>query len=244
MLAHLSSTDYQEKIDILERLLEDFRVPAKVEAVTRGAAVTRYELHMPTGISVKKIQAQSSDIAMALAARGEVRIEAPIKGKSAVGVEVPNDTIDTVGLKDIIESDNFQMAKAPLTFALGKDIDGNVKLCNLAKMPHLLVAGSTGSGKSVCLNSLVLSLIYRTSPEDLRLIMVDPKKVEFTVFNDLPHLLMPKAITEPRKALVAFDWLIDEMERRYSLFQGVYARNIEEYNSQPEVKNKQKPKLP
>ena len=236
--------DYQEKIDILERLLEDFRVPAKVEAVRRGAAVTRYELHMPTGISVKKIQAQSSDIAMALAARGEVRIEAPIKGKSAVGVEVPNDTIDTVGLKDIIESDNFQMAKAPLTFALGKDIDGNVKLCNLAKMPHLLVAGSTGSGKSVCLNSLVLSLIYRTSPEDLRLIMVDPKKVEFTVFNDLPHLLMPKAITEPRKALVAFDWLIDEMERRYSLFQGVYARNIEEYNSQPEVKNKQKPKLP
>ena len=236
--------DYQEKIDILERLLEDFRVPAKVEAVRRGAAVTRYELHMPTGISVKKIQTQSSDIAMALAARGEVRIEAPIKGKSAVGVEVPNDTIDTVGLKDIIQSDNFQMAKAPLTFALGKDIDGNVKLCNLAKMPHLLVAGSTGSGKSVCLNSLVLSLIYRTSPEDLRLIMVDPKKVEFTVFNDLPHLLMPKAITEPKKALVAFDWLIDEMERRYSLFQGVYARNIEEYNSQPEVKNKQKPKLP
>ena len=236
--------NYQEKIDILERLLEDFRVPAKVEAVRRGAAVTRYELHMPTGISVKKIQAQSSDIAMALAARGDVRIEAPIKGKSAVGVEVPNDTIDTVGLKDIIGSDSFVTAKAPLTFALGKDIDGNVKLCNLAKMPHLLVAGSTGSGKSVCLNSLVLSLIYRTSPEDLRLIMVDPKKVEFTVFNDLPHLLMPKAITEPKKALVAFDWLIDEMERRYSLFQGVFARNIEEYNAQPEVKNKTKAKLP
>ncbi len=236
--------NYQEKIDILERVLEDFRVPAKVEAVRRGAAVTRYELHMPTGISVKKIQAQSSDIAMAMAARGDIRIEAPIKGKSAVGVEVPNDSQDIVGLKDIIESESFLTAKAPLTFALGKDIDGNVKLCNLAKMPHLLVAGSTGSGKSVCLSALVISLIYRTSPEDLRLIMVDPKKVEFTIFNDLPHLLMPKAITEPKKALVAFDWLIDEMERRYSLFQGVYARNIEEYNAQPEVKNKLKPKLP
>ncbi len=236
--------NYQEKIDILERVLEDFRVPAKVEAVRRGAAVTRYELHMPTGISVKKIQAQSSDIAMAMAARGDIRIEAPIKGKSAVGVEVPNDTQDIVGLKDIIESEAFLSAKAPLTFALGKDIDGNVKLCNLAKMPHLLVAGSTGSGKSVCLSALVISLIYRTSPEDLRLIMVDPKKVEFTIFNNLPHLLMPKAITEPKKALVAFDWLIDEMERRYSLFQGVFARNIEEYNAQPDVKNKLKPKLP
>lgn len=238
------NTNQEENISILERVLNEFKIPAKVEAVRRGAAVTRYELHMPTGIPVKKIHAHSSDIALALAAKSDIRIETPIRGKSAVGIEVPNNKIDTVGLKDIVSSPRFTEAKAPLTFALGKDVDGNVYCCNLDKMPHLLVAGSTGSGKSVCLNALILSLLFRTSPEDLRIILVDPKRVEFGIYNDIPHLLMPKAITEPKKALNAFDWLIDEMERRFTIFQECFVKNLAEYNAQPEVVSKKLPKLP
>ncbi|NCB48230.1 MAG: DUF87 domain-containing protein [Clostridia bacterium] len=237
-------TDHAKNIEALEKVLEEFRIPAKVENVCRGAAVTRYEMHMPVGIPVKKIQMHSSDIALALAAKSDIRIEAPIKGKSAVGIEVPNNKVDIVGLKDIIRSDKFMEAKSPLTFALGKDVDGTVYCCNLAKMPHLLVAGSTGSGKSVCLNALILSLIFRTSPEDLRLILVDPKRVEFAVYNNLPHLLMPKVITEPKKALNAFDWLINEMERRFMVFQACFVKSINEYNMQSDVLNKRKPKLP
>ncbi len=238
------ATDHNKNIEILERVLDEFKIPAKVEAVRRGAAVTRYELHMPVGIPVRKIHQHASDIALALAAPGEIRIETPIKGKSAVGIEVPNKVIDKVGFKEIVASNEFQNAKKPLTFALGKDIDGTIHCCDLASMPHLLVAGSTGSGKSVCLNTLILSFIYRTSPEDLRLILVDPKRVEFAIFNGLPHLLMPKAITEPKKALNAFDWLINEMERRFMVFQECYVKNIGEYNAQPEVVSKKFPKMP
>lgn len=236
--------NYEENKQILENVLSEFKIPAKVEAVRRGSAVTRYELHIASGIPVRKIHAHSSDIALALAAKSDIRIETPIKGKSAVGIEVPNNKIDTVGLKDIIASPQFINSRAPLTFALGKDIDGNVYCCNLDKMPHLLVAGSTGSGKSVCLNSLLLSLMYKTSPEDLRIILVDPKRVEFAIYNDLPHLLIPKAITETKKALNAFDWLINEMERRYTIFQNHYVKNLAEYNSQPEVLSNKEPKLP
>lgn len=239
-----NDNNQEENIALLENVLNEFKIPAKVEAVRRGAAVTRYELHMPVGIPVRKIHAHSSDIALALAAKSDIRIETPIKGKSAVGVEVPNDKIDTIGLKDIISSPRFTDSKAPLTFALGKDVDGNVYCCNLDKMPHLLVAGSTGSGKSVCLNALILSLMFRTSPEDLRFILVDPKRVEFGIYNDLPHLLMPKVITEPKKAINAFDWLIDEMERRFGIFQECFVKNLAEYNSQPEVLSKKMPKLP
>lgn len=237
-------TNHEKNIEVLERALDEFRIPAKVEAVRRGCAVTRYELHMPAGIPVRKIHAHASDIALALAAKGEVRIETPIKGKSAVGIEVPNAKIDKVGLKDIIASKEFSENKNPLNFALGKNVDGEVYCCNLAKMPHLLVAGSTGSGKSVCLNTLLISLIYKTSPEDLRLILVDPKLVEFAMFNNLPHLLLPKSITEPKKALNAFDWLINEMERRYLLFQDCYVKDIIEYNAQPDVVSKKWQKLP
>lgn len=237
-------TDHAKNIEALEKVLEEFRIPAKVENVCRGAAVTRYEMHMPVGIPVKKIQMHSSDIALALAAKSDIRIEAPIKGKSAVGIEVPNNKVDIVGLKDIIRSEKFMEAKSPLTFALGKDVDGTVYCCNLAKMPHLLVAGSTGSGKSVCLNAIILSLIFRTSPEDLRLILVDPKRVEFAIYNNLPHLLMSKVITEPKKALNAFDWLINEMERRFMVFQTCFVKNINEYNMQSDILNKRKPKLP
>ncbi|MBQ3048233.1 MAG: hypothetical protein IJD48_04400 [Clostridia bacterium] len=238
------ATNHERNISILEKVLDEFKIPAKVEAVRRGSAVTRYELHMPVGIPVRKIHQHASDIALALAAPGEIRIETPIKGKSAVGIEIPNNKVDTVGLKDIIASEEFQNTKKPIPFALGKDVDGGIYCCDMASMPHLLVAGSTGSGKSVCLNSLLLSFIYRTSPEDLRLLLVDPKRVEFAIFNGLPHLLMPKAITEAKKALNAFDWLINEMERRYMLFQETYVKNIKEYNSQPEVVERRVPKLP
>lgn len=238
------SLNMEQNINTLERVLDEFKIPAKVEAVRRGAAVTRYELRMPTGISVNRIHTHASDIALALAAKSDVRIQTPIRGKSAVGIEVPNNKIDTVGLKDIISSSEFRDAKAPLTFALGKDIDGNVYCCNIDKMPHLLVAGSTGSGKSVCLNALILSLMYKTSPEDLRFIMVDPKKVEFNIYSDLPHMLMPEAISDTKKALNAFDWLINEMERRYTLFQECVVRNLAEYNSQQDVLEGRRSKLP
>lgn len=239
-----ASQDTQRNIEVLERVLEDFRVPAKVQAVRRGATVTRYELQMPTGIPVKKIQAHAYDIDLALAAKSGIRIEAPIRGKSAVGIEVPNDKNDIVGLRKIIDSPKFMEARSALTFALGEDIDGNVYTCDLAKTPHLLVAGSTNSGKSVCLNALLISLLYRTSPEDMRIMLVDPKFVEFTLFNGLPHMLTPKAINDTDKVMNALDWLIDEMERRYMLLQENRVKNLLEYNNMPDVLSKKIPKLP
>ena len=238
------TTNIEESINALESVLASFGINAKVKDVKRGAAVTRYELSMPIGTSVKKIESYKADIEFALAAKSSIRIEAPIKGKNAVGVEVPNSKVAIVGLRDIIESPVFQESKAPLNFALGKNIDGEVCCCNLANMPHLLVAGSTGSGKSSCLNSLLISLLYHTSPEDLRILLVDPKQVEFTAYNNLPHMLMPTAITDVKKVLGALDWLISEMERRYTLFRDNFVRNLKEYNSMADVINKRKPKLP
>ena len=235
---------YERNIQIIEQVLEGFGIPAKVEAVRRGASVTRYELRMPAGIPVKRINAHAYDIALALAANGDIRIETPIKGKSAVGIEVPNEKRDTIGLREIIDSPEFEGARSMLTFALGKDVDGSVHVSDLARMPHMLVAGSSGSGKSVCLNALILSLIYRTSPEDVRLLLVDPKLVELSIFNGLPHMLIPKAITQNDMAMNAFDWLIDEMERRYLLFQQNYVKNILEYNNLPEVVSKKYQKIP
>ncbi len=236
--------DVVGKREKLEVVLEEFNIPAKVIGVVVGPAVTRYELEMPPGITVKKVVAHADDIALALAAKGGIRIEAPIPGRSAVGIEVPNDKIATVGLKDIINSREFYSSKSPLTFALGKDISGAVRVCNLLKMPHLLVAGATNSGKSVCLNSIIISLIYKTSPEDLRLILVDPKRVEFTMYNDLPHLMLPNVITEADKALNAFNWAIKEMERRYTLFQNTRTRNIDEYNNREEIVTGAEKKMP
>ena len=236
--------DVMQKRDQLENALETFGIPAKVIEVVVGPAVTRYELEMPAGISVKKILAHSDDIALNLAANGDIRIEAPIPGKSAVGVEVPNEKIATVGLRDMIASNEFQSAKSPLTFVLGKDITGAVRLCNLAKMPHLLVAGSTGSGKSVCLNAVILSLIYKTSPDDVRLILIDPKQVEFSIYNGLPHLLIPNVITDSEKALNALSWAVDEMERRYTLFRNTRTKDITEYVNCPDVLEGRFEKIP
>ena len=227
----------------LENTLETFGVNAKVVGVVVGPSVTRYELEMPQGVSVKKILNLEDDISMAMASRAGVRIEAPIPGKSAVGIEVPNDKIAMVTLREIFESREFQDSKR-LTFALGKDIAGEVKVCDLTKMPHLLVAGATNSGKSICLNSIILSLIYKNSPEDLRLILVDPKRVEFALYNDLPHLLIPSIITEVDKASNALTWAIGEMERRYELLQMARCKKFEEFNQMPEILSGEQKKLP
>ena len=228
---------------LLENTLETFGVNAKCIGVVVGPSVTRYELEMPVGVSVKKILNLEDDIAMAMASRAGVRIEAPIPGKSAVGIEVPNDKIAMVTLREIFESREFQESKR-LTFALGKDIGGEVKVCDLTKMPHLLVAGATNSGKSICLNTIILSLIYKNSPEDLRLILVDPKRVEFSLYSDLPHLLIPSIITEVDKATNALNWAIDEMERRYELLQMARCRKFEEFNQMPEILSGEQKKLP
>ncbi len=236
--------DYEEKALTIEHTLENFKVPAKVVGVTCGPSVTRFELEMPAGISVNKIHQFSDDISYALATNHDVRIEAPIPGKSAVGIEVPNKDIATVGLREVLESKEFYSSKGKLTFALGKDINGTCRVCDLAKMPHLLVAGSTGSGKSVCLNVLLVSLLYKCSPEELRLVLVDPKRVEFSMFNNLPHLLIPEVICNSDKAINALNYLIKEMERRYELLEELYVKKIDEYNETQEVVSGEREKLP
>lgn len=236
--------DYNKKAAILEETLESFKIPAKVVGITHGPAVTRYELQMPAGIAVKRISQHTDDIAMKMESSHGVRIEAPIPGRNLVGIEIPNGKIATIGLKDIIASQEFTNNKAPLTFALGKDIAGAIKICDLGSMPHLLVAGSTGSGKSVCLNVILLSLLYRLGPEDLKLILIDPKRVEFVTYNYLPHMLIPKAINEGQQALNALDWAIKEMTRRYDLFAEKHVRNFKEYNSLQTVYDGVEPKLP
>ena len=228
----------------LENALETFGINAKVIGVVIGPSVTRYELEMPPGISVKKIIAHKDDISLALASRAGLRIEAPIPGKSAVGIELPNDNISTVSIREIVDSDEFLSSKSPVTFALGKDINGFVKVCNLAKMPHLLVAGATNSGKSIFLNSLIISLVYKSSPDDLRLILIDPKRVEFSMYAGLPHLVIPYVITETEKASNALTWAINEMERRYELFEGERCRNLEEYNNLSKILSGEEKKLP
>ena len=234
---------YNTKALLLEETLDSFKIPAKVVAITRGPAVTRYELQMPSGIPVKKIVQHSEDIAMMMKNKS-IRVETPIPGKSLVGVEVPNDTIATIGLKDIIDTEMFLNNKHALSFALGKDIVGDCKICNLEQMPHLLVAGSTGSGKSVCLNVILISLLYRLGPNDLKILLIDPKRVEFVSYNYLPHMLVPKAINDAQQALNALDWVIKEMTRRYDLFSQKHVRNFKEFNALPEVYKGEEDKLP
>lgn len=228
----------------IESVLEEFKIPAKIIGITRGPAVTRYELEMPTGISVNKIPALESDIAMRIATTKKIMIQAPIPGMSAFGIEVPNDKVATVSLKEILASDSFILSKSPCSFALGKEINGQIDVCAVNEMPHVLIAGSTGSGKSVCLNSLILSILYKSSPEDVKFILIDPKRVEFSVYAGLPHLVIPDIISEPRKADNALGWAIKEMEKRYALLEQYRVRNIDEFNNLQEVKDRYLPKMP
>ncbi|KPU43891.1 DNA translocase SpoIIIE [Oxobacter pfennigii] len=220
---------------ILEETLESFGVEAKVVQVSRGPVITRYELQPSPGVKVSKIVNLSDDIALNLAAQA-VRIEAPIPGKAAVGIEIPNKEISVVYLKEIIESKEFTDNSSPLTFALGKDVAGNCVIADMAKMPHLLIAGATGSGKSVCVNALITSILYKSPPEKVRLLMVDPKMVELSTYNGVPHLLIP-VVTDARKSASALNWAVQEMTNRYKLFADNNVRNIESYNSLISQKN-------
>jgi len=212
----------------LQETLESFGVEAKVIQVTKGPSVTRFELQPHVGVKVSKIVNLADDIALNLAASG-VRIEAPIPGKAAVGIEVPNKDLSAVFLREVIESEEFTLAKKNLAFALGKDIAGNCVVGDLSKMPHLLIAGATGSGKSVCINTLLISLLYKYTPQEVKLLLIDPKVVELNIYNGIPHLLIP-VVTEPKKAAGALNWAVNEMTRRYKLFADNNVRNIEGYN--------------
>lgn len=212
----------------LQRTLHSFGVAAKVENVSVGPTITRYELKPAEGVRVSKIANLSDDIALNLAAES-IRIEAPIPGKQAVGIEIPNKEKDMVALRDIISDEKFQTAKSKLAFAVGKDSAGETVVADIAKMPHVLIAGSTGSGKSVCINTLITSIIYKAKPSEVKLLMVDPKVVELSVYNGIPHLLIP-VVTDPKKAAGALSWAVQEMVNRYHLFAEKNVRDISGYN--------------
>ena len=216
--------------DSAERLvdtLSSFGIDVQIINIVRGPSVTRFEIQLERGVKFSRITALSDDIALSLGA-DTVRI-APIPDKLAVGIEVPNKTVQMVALRDVIGSRAFEKSKANLSVALGKDITGTAQVIDLAKMPHLLIAGTTGSGKSVCINSILISLLYKSSPEDVRLIMIDPKMVELGNYNGIPHLLIP-VVTDPKKASGALSWAVSEMERRYALFAATGVRGLEDYN--------------
>ncbi len=223
---------------ILEKKLKDFGVEGEVVEVKPGPVVTMYEFLPAPGVKVNKIAGLSDDLTMALSAHS-IRIVAPIPGRGVVGIEIPNKDRETVYLKEIIQSDEFQKSRFRLPMALGKDIFGRTVVSDLAKMPHLLVAGSTGSGKSVSINTMILSLLYRADPKDVRLIMVDPKMLELSIYEGIPHLLLP-VVTNPKKAILALSWAVREMERRYRLMADKGVRNIEGYNKQIEKEEKEK----
>ncbi len=212
----------------LQRTLHSFGVAAKVENVSVGPTITRYELKPAEGVRVSKIANLSDDIALNLAAES-IRIEAPIPGKQAVGIEIPNKEKNMVSLREIIEDEKFQTAKSKLSFAVGRDAAGETIVTDIAKMPHVLIAGSTGSGKSVCINTLITSIIYKAKPSEVKLVMVDPKVVELSVYNGIPHLLIP-VVTDPRKAAGALAWAVQEMVNRYHLFAEKNVRDISGYN--------------
>lgn len=210
-------------------ILNDFGVDANVKQVTKGPSVTRYEIQPSPGVKVSKIVNLQDDIALGLAASG-VRMEAPIPGKAAIGIEVPNSEQTPVFLREVIDNKDFATSNNKLAFALGKDIAGKSVIGDLATMPHTLIAGATGSGKSVCINTLIVSLLYKYSPKEVRLLMVDPKVVELSIYNGIPHLLIP-VVTDPKKAAAALNWAVNEMNKRYNLFSESSVRNIEGYNA-------------
>ncbi|MFC6385340.1 DNA translocase FtsK [Sporolactobacillus kofuensis] len=236
-----SDTWIQEKKAILIETLENFHVDADVIGFVQGPSVTRFDLHLHPGVKINKVLSLNEDIKLSLAAK-QIRI-APVPGTSAVGIEIPNKVRKPVLLKELLTSSDYQNSKAPLTAALGQDVSGNQVVTDLAKMPHGLIAGATGSGKSVCIHSLILSLIYRTTPEDLRFLLIDPKVVELAPYQEIPHLAAP-VITEPKEAAAALKWAVDEMERRYRLFAQNAVRDMKGYNNKVREGETQSEKIP
>ena len=239
--AHLRETAMK-----LQQTLHTFGVNVTVTNVSCGPSVTRYELQPEMGVKVNKIVSLADDIKLNLAA-ADIRIEAPIPGKAAVGIEVPNSENEMVMLRDLLETPEFKNSPSKLAFATGKDIGGNVVVTNIAKMPHLLIAGATGSGKSVCINTLIMSILYKASPDEVKLIMIDPKVVELSVYNGIPHLMIP-VVTDPKKAAGALNWGVAEMTRRYQAFTEFGVRDMHGYNeaveSMPQIDGKKREKMP
>ncbi|MBS6395552.1 MAG: DNA translocase FtsK [Clostridiales bacterium] len=223
------SGQLQETAGHLQQILEDFGVNAVVTNASQGPAVTRFEVQPAHGVKVNKIVGLSDDIKLNLAV-SDIRIEAPIPGKAAVGIEVPNKENSTVMLRELLDSGEFKKHSSKIAFAVGKDIGGNIMVTDIAKMPHLLIAGATGSGKSVCINTLIMSILYKARPDEVKLIMIDPKVVELSAYNGIPHLLIP-VVTDPKKAAGALNWAVNEMMGRYNRFAELNVRNIEGYNS-------------
>ena len=222
------SLEIEEKAAILQKTLSDFRVQAKIINACHGPAVTRYELEPAPGVKVSKITNLAEDLALSLAAAA-IRIE-PIPGKAAIGIEVPNKELEGVQLREVLENKQFSKAKSKLTVGLGIDIGGKPIFADLAKMPHLLVAGATGSGKSVCINTLITSILFKATPEEVKFILVDPKMVELSNYNGIPHLMVP-VVTEAKKAASVLNWAVQEMEKRYAKFADCGVRNMETYNA-------------
>ncbi len=239
---NLNSSDYENEQKFNERKLIDtlnsFGVSTRLVGVSRGPSVTRYEIQPAAGVKISKITNLADDIALNLAASG-VRIEAPIPNKAAVGIEIPNKSRQSVTLREVIDQQQYKEAKSKLTVALGKDITGEFVYSDLVKMPHLLIAGTTGSGKSVCLNSMIVSILYNATPDEVKLLMIDPKQVEFTIYNGIPHLLVP-VVSDPRKASGALAWAVTEMLTRYKTFSENSVRDIAGYNSICESQGKKK----
>lgn len=222
--------DIKKNAEVIEKTLESFGISAKVVEVNPGPAVTQYALEVALGTKLSKITALSTDLAMALAApTGQIRIEAPIPGRSLVGVEVPNYSLEFVPLKQMLTCEKMKKAKSKLTVALGLNVAGEPVIADIGRMPHILIAGATGSGKSVCIHSFITTILFRASPDEVKFILIDPKRVELTQYNGIPHLLTP-VIVEPEKVLSALKWAIGEMDRRYKLFAEVGVRNLDAYN--------------
>lgn len=231
--------EMREKADIIQTTLQNFNVEVTIKNIFRGPSITRYEIQPAAGVKVSKIRSLEDDIALSLAARG-VRIEAPVPGKSVIGIEVPNEHKDIVTMREMLSSPEFRNSKSRLTFAVGKDIAGNIILGDIAKMPHVIIAGTTGSGKSVCTRSIIMSIMYNASPEQVKFILIDPKIVEFKVFEGIPHLLIP-IVTDAKKAAGALGWAVSEMMRRYQTFADASVNDLKSYNQLAEEEDDMSP---
>ena len=227
---------------IIEKTLDNFNMDCQITSINKGPVITCYELKPAPGIKLSRIVSLSDNISMALGS-SDIRIEAPIPGKTVVGIEVANKFKDSVGLREILESSEFVNSKSDVPLTLGKDVEGNIIVESISDMPHLLIAGATGSGKSVCINTIITNILYKSSPNDVRLMLIDPKVVELSVYNGIPHLLIP-VVTNPKKAGYALNWAVDEMERRYKLFAEAQVRDIKGYNKKKIKEGKISEKIP